>query len=897
MNFFAIVRKLLLLGAALAMLVGLPASAQEELERTNLERKGLFQRIFSNPKDRQFQHVPPGPKHNEKVHDVYMDRETDTISALVADLPEAVEERTNDPVERYPEIPGYLTIKNASQKDIDVLIERIYDGYEARIDRMDPPDLRSARILAMGTVPTGYPTVWRSTVQSPVWGDQSSLRQGLDDIYRRTLVHSNQLKVLRDLPLIRETGMQEADGEFDIETFIEGRAIRRNEPIGSTLTTGNNARRFLEDEDYLEGGIRKKFFTGGEATLSNRWSTLNNNSTFLVPQNQGSSEMVLSFVQPLLDGGGYHYNQSKIKLAKFDARMASAEFVRQLQSHLIEVNRAYWALYYSRSYFLLTRDLVSETQGILGQLEQRSDLDALQSEVLRARSSLALRKAMLSRAEMAIRNSEERLRALVNDPDQDIGSNIEMIPATPPVMTRFVDDVRSVAVDALRNRPEIQQGFDELRSAIVRRDMQKNEQMPSLNLIAEMMLADIEPSERVGAAFNDQFGDGTGYVLGFQFSQPWDNDTERAQLLRSELELRQQANRLRATIDLVLLESIVSYRELMTAYRDMQGRYSALSAAREEVRQLRDRLEVDTQEEGGRTTASQLQLILDSMDRTQTAEELFLDSVVAYNAAFAALDRARGTFLRTESVDIDRVRDTDDTHPGEELERLHLSKEGAVTGKGGKNYSTTYTEYAPGSPSSDPIPEVPGLTMEELIDSGVDLDPEPKRRGFFSRSKSKEETVSPDLGGDSGLFASQYSSDPAPVPSASVQPVPRSVQPSWAEVQPAAASVAPVEEAPAPSVKLTQEIVASSIPRPASRENEFALQTPELPAGPAPRLEVASYQSPAVAVSVKKVGSASVTATTEAPAPVPTASASAKPSSVPIPEAAAAPAASARPVN
>lgn len=143
------------------------------------------------------------------------------------------------------------------------------------------------------------------------------------------------MKVLRDLPLIRETGMQEADGEFDIETFMEGRAVRRNEPIGSSLTTGNNARRFREDEDYFEGGIRKKFFTGAEATLSNRFSTLNNNSTFLTPQNQGASEMVLSVVQPLLDGGGYHYNQSKIKLARYDARMASAEFVRQLQSHLI----------------------------------------------------------------------------------------------------------------------------------------------------------------------------------------------------------------------------------------------------------------------------------------------------------------------------------------------------------------------------------------------------------------------------------------------------------------------------------------------------------------------------------------------------------------------------------
>ena len=130
-----------------------------------MERRGLFNRIFF--KDRQSKHPLPGPTYNETVHGVYMDRETDTLSKLVKDLPEAVESRDNDPVERYPHIPGYLTIKNASQKDIDHLIEKIYEGYESRIDRMDPPDLRSARILAMGTVPTAYPTVWRDLVRFP----------------------------------------------------------------------------------------------------------------------------------------------------------------------------------------------------------------------------------------------------------------------------------------------------------------------------------------------------------------------------------------------------------------------------------------------------------------------------------------------------------------------------------------------------------------------------------------------------------------------------------------------------------------------------------------------------------------------------------------------------------
>jgi len=782
---------------AAAAIVSIPVLQGEESKNQgkNEGKRGLFDRIFSGEEKQD----EPGPEYDRLLQDAYVDRETDTISRLVGDESKTVGERENDPVNRYPEIPGYETIKSKSQKEIDKLIEAVYAAYEVRIDRMDPPDLRSARLLAMGSVPNQFPTVWEERVDNQVWGDQQSISRTVEDIYRRTLQHSNQVKVMRDLPLIRETGMQEADGEFDPEAFIEGRNMSRNEPIGSTLTTGNNANRFLENENFMEGGLRKKFSTGAEMTLSNRFSTLSNNSTFLVPQNQGSSEMVLSIVQPLLDGGGYHYNQSKIKLAKFDARMASAEFVRQLQSHLIEVNRAYWALYYARSYYLLTKDLVDETRDILQQLEQRSDLDALQSEVLRARSSLEMRKSMLNRAEMAIRNSEEQLRALVNDPEQDIGSNAEMIPATPPITSRYVDSVREVATDALRNRPEIRQGFDELRAAIVRRDMSKKEKLPTLNLVAEMMLGDIEPNDATGRAFEDQFGDGTGYVLGFEFSQPLGNDEARAKLLRSEIELRQQANRLKATVDRVLLEAVVSYRELMTAYRDMQGRYSALRASREELRQLRDRLEVDTEQEGGRTTASQLQLILDSMDRNQQAEEMFLDSVVAYNAAFAALERARGTFLRSEKVEIDRVKDTGSTHPNKEVERLDITKNGR-----GASSSARYPDVDLPS-SDDPIPDVPEQAQRKKSGRG----------GLFSFARQDDDEASTLESGfgssmlDDTLFAQQA----PPKPSADVVPLNYSPSGMAGSSTPASHSVPDVPPASEPAPSESQRPSAEAAPR------------------------------------------------------------------------------------
>ena len=245
------------------MVIACSGLALEAQERTDIERGGLFSRIFN--KDAQTKN--PGPGYNEKVHGVYMDRETDTVSSLVIEPPRNPAGRENDPVERYPEIPGYLTIKNTSQKAIEDLVAKIYAAYEGRINRMDPPDLRTSRTRAMGNVPAEFPTAWRGRVADPVWHDQLTVSHSVEDIYQRALQHSNQIKIYSDLPLIRETGMQEADGEFDINTFIDGRLTRTNEPIGSTLTTGNNANRFRENRDYVEGGVRKmeRFFGQGAA--------------------------------------------------------------------------------------------------------------------------------------------------------------------------------------------------------------------------------------------------------------------------------------------------------------------------------------------------------------------------------------------------------------------------------------------------------------------------------------------------------------------------------------------------------------------------------------------------------------------------------------------------------
>ena len=598
-------------------------------------------------------------------------REPNDHADRVEVLP-ASQRRESDGMQRYPHIEGYDVRQSNSQGRIEELIDEIYSHYDDRVQQLRARDISATAVALLPSVPGDFTSAWTAGVQAALW-DEHQVPRSLNQMYTRTLAYSNQIRVFSDIPLIRESGMKEADGEFDIRAFAEGRSIRRDEPIGSTLTTGRDTGRFLEDQNYIDYGVRKKFSPGTEISLSNRLSTLNNNSDFLVPNDQGASEIVLSVVQPLLNGAGYHYNLSKIKIAKLDARMASAEYIRQIQAHLLEVNRSYWAVYLARSSFLQKQSLVNSTSKIVNTLENRSDLDAIESELLRARAALAQRNATLIRAEMAVRNSEERLRALVNDPEFAFGTGGELIPNTKPILSKMNGGVKEAAREALYNRAEIEQGFAQLRAALIRKDMQKNELLPKLSLIFETSLSGLDSDNDYTGAFDNSVGDSPGWLAGFSFELPLENNFAEARHDRRLIELRQQANQLRTTIDTVLLESVVAFRETMTAFRDMQGKYQAVIASRAELDRLRERLDVDADEDGKSTYSYQLQLILDSIERNAFNEESFLTAVVAYNTSFAALDRAKGTFLRVQDVSIDRTEREITTDKARDMEILELS--------------------------------------------------------------------------------------------------------------------------------------------------------------------------------------------------------------------------------
>ena len=441
--------------------------------------------------------------------------------------------------------------------------------------------------------------------------------------------------------------------------------------MGSTLQTGGPDR-FEEESVTAEVGIAKRLRTGGDVTLSQRVEYVDNNSVFFVPNPQTRARLVVGLVQPLLKGAGVGYNTGIIEIAKIDDAVARQEMLRQVESHLSEVSRAYWNLYLSRSVLRQQRKLADETQEIVGRLDARGQIDTSGRLMLRARSELSRRRSELVRAESAVRNAEDRLRTLLNDPELFTEAGAELVPSDGARTEPPEVDMEAVVAAATRNRPEVRQAMAQLDAAGIREALARNEALPRLDVVAEASVAGLEGTE-LGGPLGEQFTEGgVSFSVGARFEVPIGEGPDQARYKRRRIERLQQMNQLNTTLDTIKLEAMVSGREVQTAHRDLVARRQSLADAREDYRLLSTRFEQGLGDRGDATGVSFLEFLLDAQERVSVAEREYAESVATYNVSLVNLERAQGSLLRYSDVGAGPVIDEEarDGLPEMRLEKL-----------------------------------------------------------------------------------------------------------------------------------------------------------------------------------------------------------------------------------
>ncbi|MEM9409519.1 MAG: TolC family protein, partial [Planctomycetota bacterium] len=361
------------------------------------------------------------------------------------------------------------------------------------------------------------------------------------------------------------------------------------------------------------------------------------------------ARLALSYTHPLRRGSGQFYNNSLIVLAQIDANIAQDEFLRQLQSHLLEVTRAYWSLYLERASLVQQERLYQRSKSTLEDVRGRQVMDATNSQLIRVQAAVADRRASLVRAQTAVRNAQERVIALVNDPELNQVGSLELVPLDAPTDFLIPVDMETSVRTALRSRPEVSQALRQIHAGCRRLGMARNEMLPQLDLVLRGYLAGLSGNDDVGRAWVEQFTEGEpSYSVGLNYEIPIGNRLARARMKRRRLEVRQLRNQFDTTVETLLLEVKTAVREVDTAFREMVAKYQSMVAADLQLNSIQERWKALPGE--GKSAALYLEDLLDAQQKLTTIENEYLTANATYNLALMNLKKAQGTLLLDENI-------------------------------------------------------------------------------------------------------------------------------------------------------------------------------------------------------------------------------------------------------
>ena len=532
--------------------------------------------------------------------------------------------------------------------------EELTDGYVERIVEKPEKEKQKLKDRKQQQQKFAEPTVdvhnlwWYKDLQEA--SSTKNIKVKLEDLYASSLRYSNQVKVFADIPVIRSTAIEETKGNFDPVLFAEGGYRRINEPVGNVLRTGND-NDFKENENYFQAGVRKKFVTGTQVEVSEKLQRIQNNSEFTDPNPQTIATLNVSIIQPLLRGAGIEYNESFLRLAELDTEIAKNEYKRQLESHLLEVTRAYWALYLAKGNLLLREKMFNSIKSINEEMKQRQSIDALESQIYHTEAALSFHQAQIIRAKAAVTNARDRLLYLVNDPEF-IEKRIDQVVPMDIPYTKWVGvDLNESLLEAIEHRPELEQSYLQIRSSTIRLNASKNELLPILDGIVEFAFTGLEADNDVGGAIGEQFGGSDpGVRVGFRFEYPMWNRTARARHLRRNVEKRQLVNQFKTTMENILFEVKVSVREVETTYEEYLARQKAYIAAKNEIEALSKRRVLETVLQQKEGTSIFLQAFLQAQNNLLDMQFQLMNSLIDYNLAITNLKKSEGTFLAFEKM-------------------------------------------------------------------------------------------------------------------------------------------------------------------------------------------------------------------------------------------------------
>lgn len=473
-------------------------------------------------------------------------------------------------------------------------------------------------------------------------------------------------------PAISQASLVEAEAAFDWTLFgnVQGQDSITPQTGAAGLGSGGVIRN-ESDSASATLGIRRNLTTGGSLSVQHDIGYTNVESSFFgaaSPNPSNSSNFVVGYEQPLLDGFGRSRVQAQVYLARNAERTAVSALKSQLIASASNTERAYWQLAFAYKQVIIRAKLLDRGIEVRDDIKARRVQDARQAQVADAVARVERRRSDLLLAKTALRNASDRLKQLMNDDRMPVGSEILLVPGDASIAETLSISLLDAINAGITHRPEIEQSILSIDDSTIRENVAKNSRLPTLNLTAQarMLGLDDSISDGYGDSVSNRFID--DWLVGLTFEQPIGNRIGEAGFRKARLARMQSIVGYRRTVQGIVLDVKNALNAVVTNHTLISQTTLSRVAQGEALRALI----VEKELTNAGYSVERLNLELNQQESLANAEISEALALVNYNTAMVDLYQAMGTTLDRNRIDF-IVPDANQLSPGESVAEFDMN--------------------------------------------------------------------------------------------------------------------------------------------------------------------------------------------------------------------------------
>ncbi len=348
-----------------------------------------------------------------------------------------------------------------------------------------PSPAPSPQLPVVPTVSPGYAAPGVSPPPPSVVGvtQQPFVGISLDNAIGMALSRNPDLGIAQANRRIAEYQIESARGAYDINFNVEPQYQYNEQAPQNAFFAGPNFGPIVQSGPSLAAGAQGILPGGQQYNVNVSGQTVHNNTTINTFNPYYPTIFSVNFAQPVGRGATINQASRQLQLTRIAQESTNAQTLTTVSTTISQVQDTYWDLVAAWRNVAIQEQALNDTiaqQHSNVRLAQRGAIAPI--DVVQVNTQIAVFEQQVSSALQNVAILQNQLKSQLTTNANDVIWNANLVPTSPVLQPPAPSALADLVVQALRNRPELAQARDQIRTAEVNVAYAQNQVKPQVNL-------------------------------------------------------------------------------------------------------------------------------------------------------------------------------------------------------------------------------------------------------------------------------------------------------------------------------------------------------------------------------------------------------------------------------